>query len=149
MRRLLRNAFVTGTIAAVATTVAAAVFAKAEKKGVAEVLNAPSHIAWGDEAFEAKKLDVKHTWVGIKLNALAVTMWALVSETILGRKRRTLTKTAVTAAAVTTAAYVADYKVVPKRLTPGFEEKLSKKALFGIYVVLGVALLAGGLKNDE
>src|SRR5688572_20304505 len=108
MSGLVRRAVVTGAIATVATTVAVCVFALVERRRPAEALNATSHIAWGDEAYRAKRLDVKHTIVGFGLNSLAVSMWAFVSEAVLGRRRRTLTKTAVTAAAVTTAAYVVD-----------------------------------------
>lgn len=139
----------TGAVAAVATTAAALLFARAEKRRAAEVLNSTSHVLWGDEAFNAKKLDIKHTVAGVATNAAAVTSWAILSELLLGRKQRTLTKTAATAAAVSATAAIVDYAVVPKRLTPGFEEKLSKKSLAGLYVVLAVALLAGGLKNES
>jgi hypothetical protein len=42
---------------------------------------------------------------------------------------------------VTAGAYVVDYHLVPKRLTPGFEERLSPGALALVYAALGVSLL--------
>ena len=42
-------------------------------------------------------------------------------------------------------AYVIDYKIVPKRLTPGFEYVLPRRSLATVYVVKALALAAGGL----
>jgi hypothetical protein len=46
-------------------------------------------------------------------------------------------------AATSAIAYVADYHVVPKRFTPGFEKRLSGGALATVYGVLALALGAG------
>jgi hypothetical protein len=146
---IIRNTLFVGALAGVATTVAAAFFGRAEGKGVSEVLNSTSHIAWGDEAMTAKKLDVKHTVVGVGINLAAVTGWAFINELLMGnKKKRTLTKAVATATAITAAAYVVDYHVVPKQLTPGFEEKVSGKGLAGIYLAMAVALVAGTLSRD-
>jgi hypothetical protein len=145
----IRNALWVGALAGVATTVGAALFGKAEGKGVAEVLNTTSHIVWGEEALDKKQLDVKHTLVGVGINLAAVTGWAFVNELLMGRKKeRTLPKAIATATATTAIAYAVDYHMIPKRLTPGFEEKLSGKALTGIYVVLAAALVVGTLSRD-
>jgi hypothetical protein len=42
-------------------------------------------------------------------------------------------------------AYVVDYHVVPKRLTPGIESRLSCRSLLLVYVVLALSLGLGGL----
>ena len=42
--------------------------------------------------------------------------------------------------AIAALAYLTDYYVVPKRLTPGFEERLSGRSMFGIYALLGATL---------
>jgi hypothetical protein len=44
-------------------------------------------------------------------------------------------------------AYVTDYYVVPDRLTPGFEKRLSNKSLTAIYCALAVGLAAGALRR--
>jgi hypothetical protein len=49
--------------------------------------------------------------------------------------------------AVAAAAYVVDYYVVPKRLTPGFEKRLSGRSLFWIYSALAAGLAAGWTAN--
>jgi hypothetical protein len=40
---------------------------------------------------------------------------------------------------------VTDYKVVPERLTPGFELRLSNKSLGVVYGALAAGLVVGGL----
>jgi hypothetical protein len=49
------------------------------------------------------------------------------------------------AAAVSSAAYVTDYYVVPRRLTPGFELRLPGSALALIYAALALGLSARDL----
>ena len=48
-------------------------------------------------------------------------------------------------AAVAAAAYVTDYRVVPKRLTPGWESRVTGRSLAAIYTVLALSLPLRGL----
>jgi len=48
-------------------------------------------------------------------------------------------------AIVSALAYVTDYHLVPKRLTPGFEKRLSNKSLFGIFATLALSLAVGSM----
>ena len=48
-------------------------------------------------------------------------------------------------AAVAAIAYVVDFKVAPRRFTPGFEWKLPKRPLRKLYVILAASLAAGSL----
>ena len=141
---LLSNALRTGGVATAATTAALVFLGKRDTTSPWAPLDAVSHIAWGDRAFARDELDVKHTLVGSLLNAAAVVSWAAVQELALSR-HRTLPVALVTGAATSALAYVVDFHVVPKRLTPGFEWKLPKKSLLATYVVLGAALAVGGL----
>jgi hypothetical protein len=74
---------------------------------------------------------------------MASVFWALVYEG-LGRKRsvRRALRDGVLTSAI---AYVVDYHVVPRRLTPGFELRLPTKALAGIYAALAFGLAARDL----
>ena len=49
---------------------------------------------------------------------------------------------AVTAAAV---ACFVDYRLTPRRLTPGFEHRLSSKALLAVYACFAVGLAIGSM----
>jgi hypothetical protein len=49
---------------------------------------------------------------------------------------------------VSAAAYVTDYHVVPKRLTPGFELRVPRLALAGVYAALALGLSLRDLCSD-
>jgi hypothetical protein len=114
----------------------------------AAALNATSHIVWGERAFRENDADFKHTLLGGLLNAGAMLCWSAAYQ-LLPRANSTWVKT-VKAAAVTASAYITDYHLVPKRLTPGFEERLSAKALTLVYASLFFGLLVGdrGFKHE-
>ena len=142
----------TGAIASTATTVAASVLGAAELGNPVSPLNAVSHILWGDRAAFVDELTAKHTVTGVALNSAAVTTWAALYEAIAGRRARRTRRTQsdvqhslLAGVAVAGVAYVVDYYLVPRRLTPGFEKRLSNSALFGIYATLASSLGLGGL----
>jgi hypothetical protein len=131
----------TAALATIATTAAGVLLSALETRKPAAGLNAVSHILWGDKAARVDRGDVKHTLAGAVLNAGAMVSWAAVNE-LLPRPRSAAI--AVTKGALVSAlAYLVDYHVVPARLTPGFEKRLSATALFALYAVLASALAAG------
>ncbi len=142
---LLENTLCTGAAASVATAVAAAVLGETEKGKPLGPLNAVSHILWGDEAAKHNEASLKYTATGLLLNTAAVTMWAGLYEMLHDRRQKKddLAGTLLDGALVSAAAYITDYCLVPKRLTPGFELKLSTWALLGIYGVLALSFAAG------
>ena len=129
-------------IATVATTATAALFGKREVGSAAAPLNATSHILWGDEAAKHDEADWRHTGVGVLLNAGAMLSWVYVQERYFPRPSG-VWGAAASGVGVAALAYVTDYYLVPKRLTPGFEKRLSSTALFAIYASLAAALASG------
>jgi hypothetical protein len=131
--------------AAGATAAAAALCGKLELGRPAAALNSVSHLVWGDDAMLRNGVSVKYTALGAALNTTAVATWAVLHHLVFRPDRRApgfapaLARGAATAAV----AYVVDYHVVPKRLTPGFEERLSNRSLFAIYAALAVSLAIG------
>jgi hypothetical protein len=111
-------------------------------------LNAVSHIAFGDEAAAHTELSAKYTATGSALNTAAVFSWAAMHAGLMKMMARQDLPSALGAgAAVAAAAYVVDYYVMPKRLTPGFEKRLSGRSLFWIYSALAAGLAAGWTAN--
>lgn len=144
------NALVIGKWAAFATSSAIMALGAREKRQPIAPLNAVSHIAWGDEAYEQLAPSVKYTFTGLALNAAATVSWAVALEALCGRFARRDAVSAVAAgAAISSLAYVVDYHVVPERLRPGFEKHLSNRALFGIYLVLALSLAGGALAGKN
>ena len=135
------NVVRTATLSTLATTGTVTALSKFETQHAAAALNATSHIIWGDRAMDVKTADAKHTLVGGALNASAMGFWALASELL--PRATSLWTALLKGTLVSGAAYVVDYVVVPKRLTPGFERHLSRKGLFITYGAFAAALAAG------
>lgn len=108
--------------------------------------NAVSHWRYGREAFRRNAPTWRYTGLGLLVHGLSSGWWGWVYERLLGAERRRLAPSqAVAGAAVVTAvAAVVDLKLVPERLTPGFERRLSTPALVATYVAFGVGLAVGG-----
>lgn len=113
-------------------------------------LNAVSHIAYGDEAAAHTELSSQYTGTGAALNTAAVFSWAAMHAGVMRAMPRQDLPSAIGAgAAVAAIAYVVDYYVVPRRLTPGFEKRLSGTSLFWIYSSLAAGLAAGWAANNR
>lgn len=145
--RLIENTLTTGAIATVATTASLAFCGTLEGDSAVAPINAVSHIPWGDEAARREDLSWKFTATGFALNAAAVTSWAAIHEWLAGEAadRGDVAGVMLGGAAVSGLAYVVDYHVVPPRLTPGFEKRLSGKSMIGVYSVLALGLALGSL----
>jgi hypothetical protein len=144
---VLRNALVTGSIACVATLVAAALCGTAKKGSAVAPINATSHVLWGNEAARALRPDVKHTVPGIAINEGASVFWAAIYERAFGRRvdRGDWTAAIAGGAAIAALAYLVDYHLVSKRLTPGWERHLDGRSLAAIYAALALSLPLRGL----
>jgi hypothetical protein len=147
MNDLLSHTLETGAITSVTTGLAIAACGQAELGNAVAPLNAVSHILWGDKAAAQDGLSAQFTLTGVALNSLAVTAWGAVHEYLCGDAidRGDVVPSLLGGIAVAGVAYVIDYYLVPKRLTPGFEMRLSGKSLFGIYATLALSLALGRL----
>jgi hypothetical protein len=138
---LLERALVSGSVAAAAVSVVVSLAGRRVAGSSAAPLNATSHFLWGDEqAARQDGYSVKYTGTGFAANYGASVFWALFYEALAGRM-----PPLARGAAVSALAYVTDYHIVPKRLTPGFELRLPKGALAAAYVALALGLSAGDL----
>jgi hypothetical protein len=151
---VIGRSLVSGTAAALATTVAASLAGKRETAFHAAPLNATSHMVWGDEAARHDRTSLKYTAVGYLLHHGASIFWAAVYEKWFapsaadsrGQAASLAPLRPLAGAAVTAAlAYVTDYHVVPRRLSPGFEMRLSGKSLAVIYGTLALGLAASSM----
>jgi hypothetical protein len=140
-----------GALATATTTAAAALSGQVELGQPLGPINAVSHILWGDRAARRSTPSAKYTATGLLLNAAAVTSWAVAQELLFCRQERRKSASRFLAEGAATAgiAYVTDYYLVPDRLTPGFEKRLSNKSLAGIYAVLAVSLGVGAFLRSR
>lgn len=105
--------------------------------------NATSHWVWGERARRVKRTDLKHTAVGYAIHHASSFFWAVFHE--YWRELRPRTPPVASATTIAAVAYVVDYHVVPRRLTPGFERHLSGRAMFATYAAFGAGLMVVAL----
>ena len=139
MTSLIMRALVSGTTAAAMASIAAAITGRRNAGSYAAPINATSHIVWGDKAARQDSSSFKYTATGALLNYGGSIFWALLYERLIG-KYPTPRKALARSALITAAAYIADYRIVPRRFTPGFEKRLRGKFLTLIYGAFGVGL---------
>ncbi len=137
---LLLDALISGTVAGIATTAAAATAARREGAPAVAPLNAVSHVVWGDEAGHQDEVSARYTATGFATNHAACVFWAAIYEALRRRVGGGVTGALASGPTVAALAYVVDYHLVPKRLTPGYELRLSPTGLSAIYGALALSL---------
>ena len=134
------RALVSGSLAAAAVTLVASWASRRFTGSYASALNATSHLLWGDRAQLKNSYSMKYTGVGLAANYGASVLWAALYEALGRGKRRSVIRALGDGALTSAVAYLVDYHLVPRRLTPGFELRLPDRALTAIYTALGIGL---------
>lgn len=140
----LREGAISGSVASLTSAVFLAVAGRRECRHPAAPVNAISHWIWDEPALHEDGASARHTLAGYAIHHAASIWWgvwhALAWGTRAGAKRP-LPALAGGAAAAAVACFV-DLRMTPDRLTPGFEHRLSNRALLGVYgcFALGLAL---------
>ena len=148
---LALDSLATGKLASFATAATIAACGKAELDNPVAPLNAISHIVFGDEATQEDTLSLKYTGTGLLLHDAACTSWAALHEHFFGSAvaKGNVPSAFVGGGLISALAYVTDYYLVPKRLTPGVEKRLSNGSLLAMYSVLALSLAFGSLLNAQ
>lgn len=141
----------TTAVATLTTIAAVAALGKREGDNAVAPINAMSHIAFGDEAGAQDRPSAKYTATGLAFGVLGVAFWSFLQAAVLRRTKLGKAPLAplVAGTAVSAAAYAVDYHLVPKRLTPGFEKRLSKESLIVVYAAMAAGLAAGALLTSN
>ena len=142
MTSYVERTVTSGVLGAAAAGVAAAVAGRRQTGSYAAPLNATSHIVWGNDAARRSGVSAKHTGVGVLLHLGASLFWSAIYHALPG-------PSAVRAPAVAGLAYVVDYHVVPQRLTPGFEMRISTGALAAVYAALALGFLCSARATGD
>ena len=140
-----------GTVASVLSTVALAAAGPRDRDDPAQPVNGPSQWLWGRWAPFVPGFSVRHTVVGYAIHHAMSVMWAVLFEKFRPRAPDARAAAAVAGAAAVTAAFAAtvDFRVVPKRLSPGFEARLSRAALVAVYAGFALGLAGAALARDR
>jgi hypothetical protein len=142
-----RRALVRGTGAAIASTLALMACSRRETGSALAGVNAVSHWAFGDADATRNGFSFRHTAIGAVTQHAASVFWAAVMERFLVPRRRapSVARLAVDAAATSALACAIDYTITPKRLTPGYELRLTKRSMAAVYAAFAAGLAIGSL----
>jgi hypothetical protein len=145
--RVLREAIVSGTLAGLFSAAVLAITGKRETGSPVAAINAESHWLWGDESLREDRLTLRHTLAGIVTHQLSTVFWATLFALVRSdRKAVHRVPEAILGGIATSAAAAAiDYTLVPKRLTPGFEHRLSNGSMVGVFAAIAAGLAVGTL----
>jgi hypothetical protein len=146
-QRAVRDAVIPGVLAGLATALAAAERGRADSGSAIAPVNAVSHFLWGDRAAGVREPTLRHTGTGLVVNTAAAGMWATVFQKLFGEAvdRHGVPAAMLGGAAVASLAYLTDYHLVPRRLTPGYEKRVSHRSLLLVFGVLALSLGTGAL----
>jgi hypothetical protein len=145
---LMRGVAASGSAASLLSITALALLGRRDSGSALAPLNAPSHWLFGRRALRQDGASLRYTATGLLTHQLSALFWALFYEGLLHRARPGAPSAARQlgdAALVTAAAAVVDLLVVPERLTPGFEHRLSRGSLALVYAAFGIGLACGGM----
>jgi hypothetical protein len=142
LRGTLQDALMAGAVVCAATLAVAALRGRVDSGSAVAPINATSHVVYGPEAGEVEVPDLTHTLLGIAINAGASVFWATVYQQLFDRtgSRDGTAKLLLGGGVVAALAYLVDYHLVPKRLTPGWEERVSARSLGMIFAAMALAL---------
>jgi hypothetical protein len=138
----IQRVLVAGSLVCVATLAAAAVRGRVDSGSAVAPINATSHIVLGPAAGDVDGLDLKHTLLGVVINAGASVFWASIYQPLFDRagQRGGMGISVLGGAAVAALAYLVDYRLMPKRLTPGWECRVSGRSLAMIFCAMAASL---------
>jgi hypothetical protein len=120
---------------------------RAEAGSSAAPLNAVTHWLFGPRALHVDQADLRHTALGAVVHMASSFFWAAFYDRWVCRREPPPSTQALVsgAVAITALAAVTDFKLVPERLTPGFEHRLSKRSLVLTYALFAAGLALGGI----
>jgi uncharacterized membrane protein YccF (DUF307 family) len=109
-------------------------------------LNAVSHWFWRAKALRTDEASLLYTGTGALVHAISSALWTgLYCWWMKPAGNAGVSEAAVKAVAITSVPAIVDLKLVPSRLTPGFEHRLTPESVLIVYASFAAGLLAGAL----
>lgn len=143
-RAALRDGVITGSVASVVSSAVLVALSRMETGYHFAAINAISHWLWNRESFGQNAATIRYTLTGYAIHHVASVFWGIAAEQwFAGRACRLQSRALRNAALTSVAASVGDYLVVPRRLTPGVEARLSRSAVALFYLSFAAGLAAG------
>lgn len=145
------RAAVAGTLPSILSTAALIVRGRRDAGSAIAPLNAPSHWLFGDEALRSDRPSIRHTLNGLLIHHGSSMLWGALYDQLFCRspRKKSVAELTAGAAGVTALAALVDLKLVPERLTPGFEHRLSRTSLLLTYGAFAAGLAITGIASDR
>jgi hypothetical protein len=147
----LREGAVAGTVAGVLSTIVLGIVGQRQAGSAPAPINAASHWLWGDESLREDGSTLRHTLTGFLTQHGASIFWATLYSRLYGHRReaKEWPQAVVGGIATSAAAYVIDYTITPKRLTPGYEHRLDGMGMLAVYAALAAGFALGAVALAE
>src|SRR5690606_36554788 len=131
-----------GGYASIASTLVLALRGVRDCRSAIAPVNAVSHWLWKDKAIYRSDATMRYSVTGYLIHHAASIFWAFFYELWTARacQPAPVAQTATRGAVVAAVACAVDMRCSPKRLTPGFERRLSKRSLLLVYTAFGLGL---------
>jgi hypothetical protein len=153
LKRFVRHALAGGLGGGLLSAAMLLLGSRMRGDGTVAALNAPSHWFLGDAALRADEPSLRHTALGAATHQASAFFWStLFAAWRLARAKQGLAAPATAArdaVLLTGIAAVVDLAVVPHRLTPGFERRLSRPWLTVVYLAFAAGLALGARVEEE
>ncbi|MBO9356853.1 hypothetical protein GG851_22915 [Bordetella petrii] len=136
------RAVVSGSTASALSTLALAGCGTRDCHSAFAPVNAVSHWLWRDAALRQRRPSLRYTLTGYVIHHSMSIFWGVAYEALLYARHRRRSHWHPWAAGlgVAAAACVVDLNFTPRRLTPGFERRLSGPSLGFVYAAFGIGL---------
>lgn len=146
-KQALREGAIAGSVASLLSTAALLLAGRRENGTVAAPVNAISHWLWDEPALHEDGASVRHTVAGYLIHHAASVWWGILHARAWGARQRAKQPAAALAggAAAAAVACFVDYRMTPQRLTPGFEHRLSTRAMVAVYACFGLGIALGSM----
>lgn len=145
-KEALREGAVSGSVASILST--AYLAWAGHRRGVtAAPVNAVSHWFFGDRALHRDGASLRYTLTGFLVHHAASVFWGVLHAKVWGAREAAKEPLPAIGGAVTAAsvACFVDYRLTPKRLTPGFEHRLGRPEMANVYAWFAIGLAVGSM----
>ncbi len=148
---VMKQGLVAGSLGSIVSALALVRAGRREVRSGVAPLNAVSHWYWGDRALHRRQADMTHTVAGYLTHHAASVFWATTYAAATKDSDAARTPAGIMAGALATSAVACfvDYRLTPKRLTPGFEHEISRPAMAGVYGAMALGLALGAWLSVE
>ena len=160
-----RDAVTSGSAASALSLIALMLGGRRENASAVAPINAVSHWLHGPRAYRVDRTTLAHTALGAGVHHASAIFWGglyalLLRQMAASRPRPpkrlargtaasspalTAREVVAGAAVVTAVAALTDLRLVPPRLSPGFENRLSSTAVSAVYLAFGAGLALAGM----